>query len=90
MRKQYGKNMFAIFRSSFSAPPDEEVGVMYEPRSGLEVEWLDKQNTAGQTFYQQGQYQTWQVLYRFPNKEGPGRKPRPSSQAKLTPVNLGP
>ena len=90
MRKQYGKNMFAIFRSSFSAPPDEEVGVMYEPRSGLEVEWLDKQNTAGQTFYQQGQYQTWQVLYRFPNKQGPGRKPRPSSQAKLTPVNLGP
>jgi len=90
VRKQYGKNMYAIFRSSFSAPPDEEVGVMYEPRSGLEIQWLDKQNTAGQTFYQQGQYQTWQVLYRFPNKEGPGRKPRPSSQEKLTPVNLGP
>jgi hypothetical protein len=88
LRKAYGKNLFAVFRSSFSAIPQQEVGVVYS-HNGLELQWFEKQNTAGQTFTQQGQYQTWQLLYRFPNKEGPGRKPRPSTQQTINSANSG-
>ncbi len=88
LRKQYGKNLYAIFRSSLGTPPQQEVGMMYTPRNGLQVEWLEKQNTAGQTYTQQGQYQTWQVIYSIPNPPHAHHKHEPPG-SQGNPVNLG-
>jgi translocation and assembly module TamB len=74
VRKNYGKNMYALYRTTLVAPPSNEVGMVYALRNALEVQFLEKQNTAGQTQWQQGQYTTFRVTYSLRQKQPKSRK----------------
>jgi len=78
VRKNYGKNVYALYRTTLVAPPDNEVGMAYALRDALEVQFLEKQNTAGQTQWQRGQYTTFSVTYSLPQKQPKPRKHAPS------------
>jgi len=77
VRKNYGKNVYALYRTTLVAPPDNEVGMACALRDALEVQFLEKQNTAGQTQWQQGQYTTFRVTYSLPQKQPKYRKHAP-------------
>jgi hypothetical protein len=91
LRQQYGKNLYALYRTSFSTPPQQTVGMLYEPRSWLEVEFLEKQNTAGQSYWQQpGQYYTFQATYKLPNAPAHAHHHHEPVQPQGQPVQIGP